>query len=57
MTSFLPDYRNNALCYCYEKLYFRIQHLKERDGVVVERQTPNLEVLGSIPTDVTVLCP
>ena len=26
-------------------------------GVVVERQTPNREVLGSIPTGVIVLCP
>ena len=29
----------------------------ERGGVVVERRTPNLEVLGSNPTSVTVLCP
>ena len=28
----------------------------ERGGLVVERQTPNREVLGSIPTRVTVLC-
>ena len=26
-------------------------------GVVVERRTPNREVLGSIPTGVTVVCP
>ena len=29
----------------------------EHGGVVVERQTPNREVLGLIPTDSTVLCP
>ena len=31
--------------------------IRERGGVVVERQTPNREVLGSIPTSGTVLCP
>ena len=31
--------------------------LPERNGVVVERRTPNPEVLGSIPTGITVLCP
>ena len=31
--------------------------LRERGGVVVEGQTPNREVLGLIPTSVTVLCP
>ena len=30
---------------------------RERGGVVVERRTPNLEVLGSNPTSVIVLCP
>ena len=30
---------------------------RERGGVVVERRTPNLEVLGSNPTSVTGLCP
>ena len=30
---------------------------RERGGVVVERRTQNLEVLGSITTGVTVLCP
>ena len=30
---------------------------RERGGVVVERRTPNGEVLGSIPTGVIVLCP
>ena len=30
--------------------------LKESGSVVLERQTPNREVLGSIPTGVTVLC-
>ena len=31
--------------------------IRERGGVVLERRTPNREVLGSIPTGVTVLCP
>ena len=30
---------------------------RERGGVVVERRTPNREVLGSIPTGVSVVCP
>ena len=30
---------------------------RDRGGVVVERRTPNREVLGPIPTGVTVLCP
>ena len=30
---------------------------EECDGIVVEHQTTNQEVLGSIPTDGTVLCP
>ena len=30
---------------------------RERGGVVVERRTLNREILGSIPTGVTVLCP
>ena len=30
---------------------------RERAGVEVERRTPNRQVLGSIPTGVTVLCP
>ena len=29
----------------------------ERGGLVVERRTPNLEVLGLISTRVTMLCP
>ena len=29
----------------------------ERGGIVIERQTPNREFLGSIPTGVSVLCP
>ena len=29
----------------------------ERGGIVVERRTPNREVLGLIPTSGTVLCP
>ena len=33
------------------------QMYRERGGVVVERRTPNREILGSIPTSVTVLCP
>ena len=32
-------------------------YLWERGGLVVERRTPNREVLGSIPTRLTVLCP
>ena len=32
-------------------------HIRQRGGVVVERRTPNREVLGSIPTCVTVLYP
>ena len=31
--------------------------LGEHGGLVVEHQIPNREVLGSIPTDGTVLCP
>ena len=31
--------------------------LRERGGIVVECRTLNREVLGSIPTGVTVLCP
>ena len=31
--------------------------LREGGGVVVERRTPNREVLDSIPTGVIVLCP
>ena len=31
--------------------------VRERGGVVVERRTPNREVLGSIPTGAIVLCP
>ena len=30
---------------------------RERGGLVVARQTPNREVLGFIPTGVTMLCP
>ena len=30
---------------------------KERGGIVVERWTPNREVLGSIPTGIIELCP
>ena len=30
--------------------------LRERGGLMVERRTPNQEVLGSIPTRVTMLC-
>ena len=35
----------------------RAFYARERGGVVVERRTPNREVLGSIPIGVTVLCP
>ena len=31
--------------------------VREGGGVVVECRTPNREVLGSIPTGITVLCP
>ena len=34
-----------------------LHSVRERDGVVVERWTLNLEVLGSVPKGVTVLCP
>ena len=37
-------------------LKFFISVLGERGGVVVEHQTPNREVLGSIPTGGTMLC-
>ena len=30
---------------------------RERGGVVVERWTPNREVMGSIPNGAAVLCP
>ena len=30
---------------------------REHSGIVVECRTPNREVLGSIPTSVTMLCP
>ena len=30
---------------------------RERGGVVMGRRTPNREVMGSIPTGATVLCP
>ena len=33
------------------------QSMKDRVGVVAERQTPKQEILGSIPTAVIVLCP
>ena len=36
---------------------YNVKYSGGRGVVVVERRTPNLEVLGSIPTDVTVLCP
>ena len=34
-----------------------VQQKREHCGVVVERLTLNREVLGSIPTSVTMLCP
>ena len=37
-------------------LYFK-SFERERGGVAVEHLTPNREVLGSIPTGGTVLCP
>ena len=39
---------------CYIKV---TNDFREHGGVAVERQTLNREVLGSIPTSVTVLCP
>ena len=40
------------------KIKFNYKLLKrEHGGIVVERPTPNREVLGSISTSVTMLCP
>ena len=39
----------------YENL--PMQYKEKRGGVVVERRTPNREVLGSFPIGVTVLFP
>ena len=41
------------------KITLAISHFIGRGGVVVERRTPKREVqvLGSIPTGVTVMCP
>ena len=39
--------------------YYEVKHinvLKECGGLVVEHQTPNREVMGSIPTQGIVLC-
>ena len=36
------------------KIYYAY---RDRDGIVVEHQTPNREVLGFIPTGSTMLCP
>ena len=40
-------------------IHLRVKCLAEflHGGIVVERRTPNPEVLGSIPTSVTLLCP
>ena len=35
----------------------KLQEIRECGGIVVECQTPNREVLGSIPTSGTVVCP
>ena len=43
--------------FCLETFKLLDRPLRERGGVVVERRTPNREVLGSNPTSVTVLCP
>ena len=46
---------------CYTKVKSNKKRLLiiggECGGVVVEHQTPNQEVLGSIPTGSTMLCP
>ena len=58
----------NTHCFKVKGLVILLENIKfyclcltfyghERGGVVVERRTPNLEVLGSNPTSVTVLCP
>ena len=50
----------NSLGYVIMKCTMHINkyfEYRERGGVVVERRTPNREVLGSIPTGITVLCP
>ena len=45
-----------VICY-YSMMFFAIiLYDRERGGPVVEGRTPNREVLGSIPTRVTVLC-
>ena len=44
----------------YKNKHYSIMYCKningERSGIVVEHQTPNQEVLGSIPIGGTVLC-
>ena len=47
----------DVLGYSYRRRALLKSKTRERGGVVVERQTPNREVLGSIPTGVTMLCP
>ena len=44
---------------CVNLIQFHIVHdfVRKRGGVVVERRTPNREILCSIPTSVTVLGP
>ena len=49
------NYQDGCHAHIYGKNLFN--KLRERGGVVVERRTPNHEVLGSNPTGVTVLCP
>ena len=45
-------------CYVFSKNEKKYQHFsRELDGVVVEHQTPSPEVLGSISTCVSILCP
>ena len=41
----------------FKSLFVKDLYYRERGGVVVERRTPNREVLGSNLTGVTVLCP
>ena len=48
-----PFYMRKNMC-----VYIISQFIiRERGGIVVERQPPNREDLGLIPTGVTVLCP
>ena len=48
---------DQRLCFCFMSSKFPLLLQREHGGVVVEHQTPNREVLGSIPTGVIMLCP